>query len=156
MLVRFDPLRELDRLSRDPWGTSRQPWMSMDAYRQDDHVVVQFDLPGIDPASVEVTVEKGTLTVQAERSRESAEGRRVLVSERAQGRFTRRLRLGTALDGAGTEARYDNGVLTLTVPVAETAKPRKVQISLGGQPAAEVAEVPAVDSAETASESAAA
>ena len=77
-------------------------------------------------------MEKGNLTVEARRSQESVDGRRVLVSERPQGRFTRRLRLGEALDGSRTEARYDNGVLTLTVPVAETAKPHKVQISLGG------------------------
>jgi HSP20 family protein len=139
MLVRFDPLRDLDRLSRDAWGNGRHPWMSMDAYRQDDQVVVQFDLPGIDPASVEVTVEKGNLTVEARRSQESAEGRQVLVSERPQGRFTRRLRLGEALDGSRTEARYDNGVLTLTVPVAETEKAHKVQISLGSPSAPEAA-----------------
>jgi HSP20 family protein len=131
MLVRFDPLRELDRLSRDAWGNGRHAWMSMDAYRQDDQVVVHFDLPGIDPASVEVTVEKGNLTIEAQRSQESVEGRRVLVAERPQGRFTRRVRLGEGLDGSRTEARYDNGVLTLTVPVAEQAKPHKVQISLG-------------------------
>jgi HSP20 family protein len=97
---------------------------------------VNLDLPGIDPSSVDITVEKGTLTVKAERRWETADGSRVLVSERPQGAFTRRLRLGEALDGNRTEARYDNGVLTLTIPVAEQAKPRKVEITRGGEPKA--------------------
>ena len=103
----------------------------MDAYRQGDQVVVNLDLPGVDPESVDVTVEKDTLTIKAERRWDVAEGDRVLVSERPQGTFTRRLLLGEALDGERTEARFDNGVLTLTVPVAEQAKPRKVEITSG-------------------------
>jgi HSP20 family protein len=103
----------------------------MDAFRQGDQVIVNLDLPGVDPASVDVTVEKDTLTIKAERRWEAAEGDRVLVSERPQGTFTRRLLLGEALDGDRTEARFENGVLTLTVPVAEQAKPRKVEITSG-------------------------
>jgi HSP20 family protein len=130
MLMRFDPFRDFDRRTR---GTSSRGtgWISMDAYRQGDQVVVNLDLPGVDPASVDVTVEKDTLTIKAERRWEAAEGDRVLVSERPQGTFTRRLLLGEALDGERTEARFENGVLTLTVPVAEQAKPRKVEITSG-------------------------
>jgi HSP20 family protein len=131
MLMRFDPFRDFDRLTRGVAGSRSTGWISMDAYRQGDEVVVNLDLPGVDPGSVDVTVEKDTLTIKAERRWDVAEGDRVLVSERPQGTFTRRLLLGEALDGERTEARYDNGVLTLTVPVAEQAKPRKVEITSG-------------------------
>jgi HSP20 family protein len=134
MLMRFDPFRELDRLTQDLWGNGRQSWIPMDAYRHGDNLVVQLDLPGVDPASIEVTVEKDVLTVKAERSWEPADGDQVLASERPQGTFTRRLFLSEGLDGEHVEARYDNGVLTLTVPVAEAAKPRKVEITSGHQP----------------------
>src|SRR5271154_2624506 len=117
MFVRFDPFRDFDRLTRNVAANGHRQWMSMDAYRQDDQVVVNLDLPVIDPSSVEVTVEKGTLTVKAERRWESVEGSRVLLSERPQGTFTRRVRLSDAFDGDRTEARYDNGVLTLTIAV---------------------------------------
>ncbi len=140
MFVRFDPFRDFDRLTRNVAANGHQQWMSMDAYRQDDQVVVNLDLPGIDPSSVEVTVEKGTLTVKAERRWESVEGSRVLLSERPQGTFTRRLRLSDAFDGDRTEARYDNGVLTLTIPVAEQAKARKVEITSGSEPKAVASE----------------
>jgi HSP20 family protein len=136
MFVRFDPFRDFDRLTRNVAVNSHRPWMSMDAYRQDDQVVVNLDLPGIDPSSVDVTVEKGTLTVKAERHWENTEGSRALLSERPQGTFTRRLRLSDAFDGERTEAHYDNGVLTLTIPVAEQAKPRRVEITSGGEPKA--------------------
>jgi HSP20 family protein len=95
--------------------------------------VVHLDLPGVDPDSVDVTVEKDMLIVKADRRWDVAEGDRVLVSERPQGTFTRRLLLNEHLDGEQTQARYDNGVLTLTVPVAEQAKPRKVEI-MSGEP----------------------
>jgi HSP20 family protein len=128
MLMRFDPFRDFDRLTRNVTINGRQPWMAMDAYRQDDHVLLQLDLPGVDPATVEVTFENGTLTIKAERRSAVAEGTRVLVSERPQGTFTRHFALSENLDGERTEARYDNGVLTLTVPVAEQSKPRKVEV----------------------------
>jgi HSP20 family protein len=93
-------------------------------------------VPGVDPASIEVTVEKDVLTVKAQRGWEPGEGDQILVSEQPQGSFTRRLLLSEGLDGEHIEARYDNGVLTLSVPVAEAAKPRKVQITSGDQPKA--------------------
>ncbi len=138
----FDPFRDLTPSvrsftanTRQPAYT-RQPGMPMDAYRDGDQVVLHLDLPGIDPASLDVTVDRGTMTIKAERRSEVAEGNRVLVSERAQGAFTRRLRLSEALDGDRTEARYDNGVLTVTIPVLEQAKPHRVEITSGGQPEA--------------------
>ncbi|HTT88894.1 MAG TPA: Hsp20/alpha crystallin family protein [Acidimicrobiales bacterium] len=133
MLMHFDPFRDLDRLTRNVTINGRQPWMAMDAYRLDDHVMLQFDLPGADPASVDVTFENGTLTITAERRPAVAEDGRVLVSERPQGTLTRRLTLGENLDGDRTAARYDNGVLTITVPVAEQSKPRKVEVVTAGQ-----------------------
>ena len=137
MLLRFDPfLRDLDRLTQDLWGNGQRTWMPMDAYRRDDQMVVHLDVPGVDPASIEVTVEKDVLTVRAERTWQPADGDEVVVSERPQGSVTRQLFLGEGLDGERIEARYDNGVLTLTVPVAEQAKPRKVAITSGAQPQA--------------------
>jgi HSP20 family protein len=134
MLMRFDPFNDFDRLTRNVAANGRRGWMPIDAYRQDDRLVLKLDLPGVDPASVDVTVEKDVLTVRAERHWEVAEGNRVLVSERPQGTFTRRLLLGESLNGERTEASYDNGVLTLTVPVVEQAKPHKVEITSGNQP----------------------
>ncbi len=132
MLMRFDPFRELDRLAEQTWGGTRQPAMPMDAYRRGDHFVVHFDLPGVDPASIDLTVEKNVLSVSAERHWQPDEGNQVLASERPQGSFSRQLFLGEALDADHIEASYENGVLTLAVPVAEQAKPRKVQITSGG------------------------
>lgn len=108
----------------------------MDAYRHGDRCVAHFDLPGIDPGSVELTVEKNVLTVRAERSWPQRKGQELLVSERPQGRFSRQLFLGEALDADHIEASYDQGVLTVTIPVAETAKPRKVEIAAGNGPKA--------------------
>ncbi len=135
MLMRFDPLRDFDRLLQQTTGGSRLPVMPMDAFRHEDHFVVHFDVPGVDPSSIELTVEKNVLTVSAERRWEPAEGDQVLVSERPQGSFSRQLFLGEGLDSDGIEANYDNGVLTVTIPVAERAKPRRVEISSGGSKA---------------------
>ena len=130
MLMRFDPFAELDRLSRDTFGR-RPAVMPMDAYRSGERFVVRFDLPGVDPASIDLTVEKNVLTVRAERAWAPAEGDQVVVAERPQGTFTRQLFLGETLDSEHIEAHYDHGVLTLTVPVAERARPRKVEVSTG-------------------------
>jgi HSP20 family protein len=141
MLMQFDPFRDFDRLTQQlRGGSGRRAWMPMDAYRRGDHYVVHFDLPGVDPGSIDLTVDKNVLTVKAERTWQPAEGDDVFVSERAQGSFTRQLLLGEGLDADRIEACYDNGVLTLTVPVAEEAKPRKVEITSGGGPKAIEAE----------------
>ena len=137
MLMRFDPFRELDRLTQAPWGASR-PAMPMDAYRRNGDFVVHFDVPGVDPASIDLTVEKNVLTVTAERHFSRAEGDEITVSERPQGRFNRQLFLGDSLDADQIQANYDQGVLTLHIPVAERAKPRKVEISAGTPEAVEV------------------
>jgi HSP20 family protein len=134
MLMRWDPFRELDRLSEQGWPglRTRQAVMPMDAYRRGEHFVVHFDLPGIDPSTIDLTVEKNVLTVAAERSWPREDGDEVLVAERPQGAFSRQLFLGESLDPDHIEANYDQGVLTLSIPVAEKAKPRKVEVSTGG------------------------
>ena len=129
MLMRFDPFRELDRLTNQRgWGTAGGA-MPIDAYRHGDHFVVHFDLPGVDPGAVELTVEKNVLTVKAERNWQPAESDEVVVAERPRGSFSRQLFLGETLDTDRIEASYDRGVLTVSIPVAEAAKPRKVAIS---------------------------
>ncbi len=130
MLMRFDPFREFDRLTDQLWGRAGSA-MPMDAYRDDGHVVAQFDLPGIAPDSIDVTVEHNVLTVSAARERHFGEGVDVLVSERPYGRVSRQLFLGESLDTDHIEASYDSGVLTVRVPVAEQAKPRRVEIASG-------------------------
>jgi len=134
MLMRFDPFREFDRIRQETLGTTTRPVvMPMDAYQQGDQFVVHFDLPGVDPSSVNLTVEKNVLTVAAERQWQPAEGVQVVASERPQGKFSRQLFLGEALDPDRIEARYDDGVLTVTIPVAEQAKPRKIEIADGNR-----------------------
>lgn len=136
MLMRFDPFRELDRLAQQPWragdGPTQPSVMPIDAYRRGDRFLVHFDLPGVDPSSVDLTIEKNVLQVQAERSWSREDGDEVVVSERPQGTFTRQLFLGEGLDSERIGASYDQGVLTVTIPVAEQAKPRKVEINTGG------------------------
>lgn len=133
MLMRFDPFRDLDRLTQQVWGggSIRPSAMAMDAYRHGDHVVAHFDLPGIAADSVELTVEENVLTVSAKREWQPEEGSEVLVAERPQGSFSRQLFLGDSLDVEHVEAHYDSGVLTVTIPVAEAAKPRRVEITTG-------------------------
>jgi HSP20 family protein len=131
MLMRFDPFAELDRLAT---RTTRSAVMPMDAYRHGETFTVALDLPGFDPAGVDLTVEKDVLTVRAERTWRPQEGDEVLVSERPQGSFSRQLFLGKALDSENIAARYENGVLFITIPVAERAKPRKVSVTTGDSP----------------------
>ena len=135
MLMRFDPFRDLDRLTQNLWNGNdvrRLNGFPMDAYRKGSEFVVHFDVPGIDPNSIELTVEKNVLTVTAERARHwSEEAEEVVVSERPVGRFNRQLFLGETLDSERIEASCENGVLTLRIPVAEAAKPRKVAINAG-------------------------
>jgi HSP20 family protein len=132
VVMRFDPFRELDRLTEQVAGTSRAPSMPMDAYRAGDRFVVHFDLPGVQADDIDLTVEKNVVTVRAERTPPSGEVEEVLVAERPQGVFTRQLFLGEMLDPGRVEADYTQGVLTLTIPVAEQAKPRRVQVSGSG------------------------
>ena len=131
MLLRFDPFRELDRRADEAWPSRPAPAVPMDAVRRGDQVLVMFDLPGVDPATIDVEVERNVLTVSAERAAGRVEGDEVLASERRFGTFSRQLFLGETLDASRVEAAYDAGVLTLTVPVAEVAKPRKVAVAAG-------------------------
>ena len=132
MLMRTDPFRELDRLTRQALGTTARPAaMPMDAYRDKETFVVEFDLPGVDPESIDLGVERNVLTVHAERRPTHGEDVELLVSERPRGAFSRQLFLGDALDTERIEAAYDAGVLVLRIPVAEQAKPRKIAISGG-------------------------
>ena len=129
MLMRTDPFRELDRLAQQVMGTAARPAaIPIDAYRQGEHFVVHFDLPGVQPDSIDLTVEKNVLTVHAQRCRPAGEDVEMLVAERSQGTYSRQLFLGETLDSEHIEADYADGVLTVRIPVAETAKPRKVSI----------------------------
>jgi HSP20 family protein len=139
MLMRYDPFRELDRYTESLFGgPARAPWMPMDAVRHGDHVELRFDLPGVAPDSINVDVERNVLTVRAERHWAPTEGDEVLARERTQGSLSRQVLLGDALDPERLEAHYDHGVLTVRVPVAEQAKPRKVEIHVGSPEAIEV------------------
>ncbi|MET9804210.1 Hsp20/alpha crystallin family protein [Streptomyces sp. NPDC006368] len=132
MLMRTDPFRELDRLTERLLGTTAHPAaMPMDAYRDGESFVVQLDLPGVTPESIDLDVERNVLTVRAER-RTAPEGDvEMVISERPAGTFSRQLFLGETLDTERVEASYDSGVLTLRIPVAEQAKPRKIAVSGG-------------------------
>ncbi len=131
MLLRFDPFRTFDQLSHEVLASTlgvASGWMPVDAVRTGDRVEVAFDLPGIDPASLELTVERNVLTVKAERRLEPVEGADVIIRERPQGTLTRSLYLSDDVDLDKATARYDNGVLTVTAPVTESAKPRRIPI----------------------------
>ena len=131
MLMRTDPFRDLDRLTQQVLGTAARPAvMPMDAWREQDRFVVEFDLPGVEADSLDLDVEKSTLTVRAERAALD-ENREMVAAERPRGVFSRQLFLGENLDVDKIEANYDAGVLRLTIPIAEKAKPRKIEISSG-------------------------
>jgi len=134
MLMRTDPFRELDRLTEQVFGTTTRPAvMPMDAWRHGDEFVVEFDLPGVRAEDVDLDVERNVLTVKAERTITEAQDTEVLAAERPQGIFSRQLILGDNLDTDRVSAEYDAGVLRLTIPVSEKAKPRKIQIASNGQ-----------------------
>jgi len=137
MLVRYDPFRQLDRVTDELLGQARRPqWMPMDAVRHASSVELRFDLPGVAPDAVDLTVERNVLTIRAERSWEPVEGEEVLASERPQGAATRQVMLGESLDTDRLEARYEHGVLIVTIPVPEQAKARKVEVHAGAAPEA--------------------
>lgn len=129
MLIRTDPFRELDRFTQQVLGTVARPSsMPMDAWKDDGHFVMEFDLPGISPESIDLDVERNVLTVSAERQRLEG-GHEMLAEERNRGVFSRQLILSDNLDTEQIEADYAGGVLTVRVPVAEKAKPRKIPIN---------------------------
>jgi HSP20 family protein len=138
MLMRTDPFRELDRLAQQLVGTtapgtwSRPSAMPMDAYRAGDEFVVMFDLPGAEADAIEVDVERNVLTVKAERRPTVHEGDvEMQVAERPLGVFSRQIFLGDTLDTDHIHAEYEAGVLSLRIPVAEQAKPRRIDVKVG-------------------------
>lgn len=130
MLVRTDPFRELDRVASQVLGTAARPAvMPMDAWRDGDTFVIEFDLPAVNPDSVDLDVERNVLTVRAERLAPTGPDVELVASERPRGVFSRQVILGDSLDTDGIHATYRSGVLRLNIPVAEKAKPRKIEIS---------------------------
>ena len=132
MLLRnTDPFRDLDRLTQQLLGTTNRPVvMPMDAWREGDRFVIELDMPGVSPDSIDLDVERNVLTVSAERVSRNGDWE-MLASERPRGRFSRQLVLGDNLDLEHIEAGYEGGVVRLTVPVAEKAKPRKIHLTTG-------------------------
>jgi HSP20 family protein len=126
LLTTFDPFaQDFDRLVQ---RTFRSAALPMDVIRRDNNVELRIDLPGADPESIEVTAERGVLTVSAKRTQEYGEGERLVSRERVTGTFTRKVRLAETIDTDAIEASYDRGVLSVVLPVQETAKPRKIEI----------------------------
>ena len=132
MLMRTDPVRDLDRLTQMLMGVpgthARPSVMAMDAWRDGEQFYAEFDLPGIDPSSLDLHVERNELTIRAERGVPDRGGQEVLASEQPRGVFTRQLILGDGVDTDHIEANYHAGVLSLRIPFAEKAKPRKISI----------------------------
>ena len=127
-----DPLRAFDRLTSQLVSGRRTPMgMPMDVWQAEDGYHVALDLPGVDPDSVEITSERSMLTIRAERRAEYGQGANVLLAERPQGRFTRQLQVGDALDTGRVSATYDDGVLLLTIPLSEQAQPRRIEVQHG-------------------------
>ena len=137
LLTTIDPFvqefeRQFDRLARRTAARDEGTMMPMDGIRRADEVVLRFDLPAADPGSIEVTVDRGVLSVSARREEEVPEDERMFVRERAMGTFTRRVYLSDNLDVEAIEAAYDNGVLALRIPILDQAKPHKIPVRQGG------------------------
>ena len=133
MLLRSDPFRDFDRMASQLFADTRSPRaMPMDAWRAEDRLHVRFDLPGVDPESIDLTVEKNALTVSATRTFQYSDADEIVVNERPQGAYSRQIFLGEGLDIDQLEATYEDGVLHVQVPVLESARPRKVPISIKG------------------------
>lgn len=129
-MASYDPIRDFDRLASALFDTRRGPRrMPMDLYREGDHYVLTADLPGVDPASVDIDVDGQLLTIRAERTMAPSEGVKWITRERESASFVRQLNLGQGIDTDRISASYNNGVLTVTIPVSEKAKPRRIQVS---------------------------
>jgi len=139
MAVVFDPFRELDRVAAQLLDTRQGPrLMPIDLYRDGDHYVLSADLPGADPGSIDVDVDGQVLTVRAERTAQGGEDKKWLARERPAGTYQRQFNLGDGIATDRISAHYDNGVLSVIIPVSEKAKPRKVEIMSGSAPSIEV------------------
>jgi HSP20 family protein len=132
-MATYDPFRDFDRLASSLFDTRRGPRrMPMDLYRDGDHYVLSADLPGIDPGSVDIDVDGQLLTIRAERTLPEGEGVKWITREREAASFVRQLNLGQGIDTDRIAATYSNGVLTVTIPVSEQAKPRKIEVVAEG------------------------
>ncbi|MCK0172741.1 MULTISPECIES: Hsp20/alpha crystallin family protein [Mycobacteriaceae] len=136
-MLRFDPFSDLDAWTRalttNQSGSTRTPrFMPMDLCKIDDHYLLTADLPGVDPGSVDVNVDNGTLTISAHRTARSEDAVQWLANERFFGTYRRQLSLGEGIDSSAITATYENGVLTVTIPMAERAKPRRIDVAHGG------------------------
>ena len=133
-VMRSDPFRDFDRLTQQMFGGGRPSGpqsFPMDAYRRGDRFYVHLDLPGVDADSIDLTCERNVLTIRAERSFQGNQDDEIIVSERPQGSFSRQVFVSEALDTDSIDASYDQGVLTLEIPVAEQAKPKRIEVSRG-------------------------
>ena len=144
MLMRFEPFREFERVTEEMVAERRVRQVPVDAFRRGDEFKVVVDLPGADPGSIDVTVERDVLTVRAARMSLQSEGDEIVVAERGHGQFGRQLFLGESLDRESISAIYYDGVLTITIPVAEQVKPRNIEVTHVGSvaQAVEAATVP--------------
>jgi HSP20 family protein len=138
MLLRFDQFRDYDRITEqfDQLWRRASSTVPMDAYRHGNEVILDLDLPGLDPDAIDLTVERDVLTISANRQWDRKEDDEVFAAERPHGTFTRRVLLGDSLDTSNLQASYDHGVLTVTLPIAEQAQPRKIEIGSGHNQAA--------------------
>jgi HSP20 family protein len=132
MLMMSDPFRQFDRLTQQVLGTAARPAaMALDAWREGNDFVVAVDLPGVQTESIDLNVEQNVLTIRAERKDTTGEGVELIAAERPRGVFSRQLMLGETLDTENVTASYNGGVLTVRIPVAEKAQPRKIEITSG-------------------------
>ena len=143
MLIRSDPFREIDRWLENVSTAGRERSIPMDAYRQADDLVLHFDMPGVDPDAIELSVENDVLRITGSRRWEAAEGQELYARERAQGEFTRQVILGRSVDTTKVTATSNNGVLTVHLPLAQTSRRQKITIQSSSQPAAHVIDVDA-------------
>lgn len=135
--TRFDPFQEIDRLFGEMMGSAAQAaTLPMDLFRSGDHYVLHADLPGADPGTIDVAVEDRTLTIRAQRTPRSEDGAQWMLRERPTGTYVRQLTVGRGLALDSIQATYADGVLTLTIPVAEEAKPRRIEVQRSDQTAA--------------------
>jgi len=129
MTMSFDPFSQLDRIAQSVFDTSRQPrTMPVDLFREGDHYILNADLPGADPAAIEVDVDGRLLTIRAQRSADTRGNARWLAQERPSGAYMRQFSIGDDVDVEGINATYDNGVLNVVIPISERAKPRKISV----------------------------
>ena len=132
-MATYDPFRDLDRFASNLFDARRGPRrMPMDLYRDGDHYVLTADLPGIDPGSVDIDVDGQLLTIRAERTLAAGDGVKWITREREAASFLRQLNLGQGIDTERIAANYNNGVLSVTIPVSEKAKPRKIEVATDG------------------------